>query len=962
MEASNFDQSLEAGGANDFDFPSDLQPYNDDLNMPPEYQSGGATVEQRDEYVEEDEENMVIPGVNDLPLFATAEARKIDLDNKAKEAEIEKVISSIQDLEDRVKIMKDHFRNVQQEVEHTNALLGAKKSEMHTEEHLTQLTSRTLGRAQHESRKIREDISLIQELINSVQNQIHKENDRMDEFKMQMNWNQEELEKWVIASKQKEEDNMALEKYTKADDLKIKEKAMQLEFLTKELVAKRTALENEVSETQAKQVELDRLAIDFRDLHKERQVLIQRWQETIEEMKSRDKSINELGERFAVAKTERAKKEALLEAAKKRYEAQLKENVEVESRSEMLSRVVSKKREDMINISKRLADFRDELESLKGELSSSAETLVHKRSENANKLQDLDERKVVLERQRQKYQIIKEKLASSKTQNFKAEETAKQAEDELNRLEKDFEKQVLLLKGQEIVLTKETQKLHDIKAEETRLTAAIIGSKSTFKSMDASLHTLDKESAKQQELLYNAEFQIQQIERKIARGMGERSDEEKRDLKKRIDDLEAEVETVTEKRKILIGQGRKLANELATSKTRREQLTEKERLKKESLAEIELQNRMIEEEIRRETRVKEELVVNNDLLRLEVRRLRDLLSAKADAVFSLENRKQQLELSLAERKEEIKVHLDVLRAELRVGNEEKHKVTMELRNREANVEKLRSRFEAVTKAKGSNDEGHSQAYYVILAAQKREALQRRGDELDYDVRKAEKEIRALQTTLDHLNARNKAYRASFQKVELDGDDVEVLKQLEERTKLAKDALFKKKKELQRLVTDAEEDSRRLQNIKAQDGNAARQHDHLQNAKAQIEEELLNQQAQLSEFVDRIDKLVDKHRQKSAETLLVDISSFANGTIEEKAVKAEVLKDVTQNVLYTLGQLSGEFPETADYLMSKIREADLKMPAKPPSRGGGPRIPPSSGGSRPGSSSVARATRNFDIEV
>jgi hypothetical protein len=28
----------------------------------------------------------------------------------------------------------------------------------------------------------------------------------MDEFKMQMNWNQEELEQWAVAAKQKEED------------------------------------------------------------------------------------------------------------------------------------------------------------------------------------------------------------------------------------------------------------------------------------------------------------------------------------------------------------------------------------------------------------------------------------------------------------------------------------------------------------------------------------------------------------------------------------------------------------------------------------------------------------------------------------------------------------------------------------------------------------------------------------
>lgn len=36
-----------------------------------------------------------------------------------------------------------------------------------------------------------------------------------------MNWNQEELEQWALAAKQKEEDNQALQKFTRADEAKV---------------------------------------------------------------------------------------------------------------------------------------------------------------------------------------------------------------------------------------------------------------------------------------------------------------------------------------------------------------------------------------------------------------------------------------------------------------------------------------------------------------------------------------------------------------------------------------------------------------------------------------------------------------------------------------------------------------------------------------------------------------------
>lgn len=876
-----------------------------------------------------------LPGVDDLPLFAGPDARKVHLQIKDHEIALEDNEDKIVDLKDRLKVMKEHFKNVQQELEHTNSLQGAKLNEIRTEKHLKQLTSRALGGHKIEAKRIKSELQRVQDGLNDAQNQIFESNQKLDEFKMQMNWNQEELEQWSLAAKQKEDDFLALEKYKRADDFKVKELELKQEHLTNNLYSKRTLLDNEIAETEARQAELDRVTKDFDQLHVERKEMLDRWQDIIKEMNKRDKAINAIGEKYAVAKKARIDKGKQVEIQQKRLDAQLYENNEVRLKSEQLSRIVSRQREEMMKMQKAIADFRDELESLKNELTSAAESLVVKRSLNANKRTDLEERRVVLERQRAKFQQIKQLVEEEKGSTRKAEITAKEAEKALNESEEEYNKSILKIKGLKEDLLKEQQIVFDTKKKEASMRSTIHGSKAASKNLENKLSQLDKEAARQQELLYNAEFQIQQIERKISRGMGERSDEEKRALRASIEELEANVEQVKETRKMLQGQLRKLNNELVSTRNRKEAAIVRKKELTERGAECALENRMLEDEIKEDTKVKEGQAVQNDLLRLEVRRLRDLLSAKADAVFSLENRRQQLLLSMEERKEEINVHRDMLRAELRVLDEEKHKVTMNLREKEGNVERLRSRFAA--QSVGSSDgEQHSQAYYVIQAAQKREELQRHGDELDHDIRKCEREIRALQTTLDHLNARNVAYRASFQKVDMKGSDVEVLKQMQERTKVTKDMLFRKKKELQRLMTDFEEDTRRLDGLRQNCNRVEKQRNHLSRAASELEDELLNNQATLVELTNRVSRITSRHRENVAVEAGVDLATLSSGTVEEKACRAEVTKDVVQNVLYTLGQLSLEFPEVSDLLNSRIAEAGLRIPNKPPTAAGGTR--------------------------
>ena len=55
---------------------------------------------------------------------------------------------------------------------------------------------------------------------------------------------------------------------------------------------KRKGLNNEVTETLTAQIELDKTAEEFRSAHEEREVVMQQWEQIIDQMKRRDQEID----------------------------------------------------------------------------------------------------------------------------------------------------------------------------------------------------------------------------------------------------------------------------------------------------------------------------------------------------------------------------------------------------------------------------------------------------------------------------------------------------------------------------------------------------------------------------------------------------------------------------------------------------------------------------------------------
>lgn len=257
---------------------------------------------------------------DELISFSDEESKALHQEIKLLEQRRDEASTAVQTNRERVDVITDHLHIVRQEIDHTNSLLTAKKSEMETEEHFLSLANRELGQYERDASGLDNDAAIKEKNIKSTANRIQALTGELDKLRSDFNWNQEELEQWASVAAKKEEENFALQKYALADEVKIKELTLTIDDLTKKSVEKKSMLENEVTETKSNQTELEKLAERFKIRHGERRGLIKQWKDTIESMNKRDRAITELAEQYSDCMKDNYSRKSNLALNNERYE------------------------------------------------------------------------------------------------------------------------------------------------------------------------------------------------------------------------------------------------------------------------------------------------------------------------------------------------------------------------------------------------------------------------------------------------------------------------------------------------------------------------------------------------------------------------------------------------------------------------------------------------------------------
>lgn len=144
---------------------------------------------------------------------------------------------------------------------------------------------------------------------------------------------------------------------------------------------RKTELANEVTETQAAQIQLDRAAEEFRKLASERSELVRQYDQACEQMARRDHSIQLKAEQFAQQRAELRQKQAALDRQAAVLDRVVATSKELEERIQKAERAAVKLRDTAALENNGMRELLDDVEANKNGVAKAKSTLASLRKQ-----------------------------------------------------------------------------------------------------------------------------------------------------------------------------------------------------------------------------------------------------------------------------------------------------------------------------------------------------------------------------------------------------------------------------------------------------------------------------------------------------------------------------------------------------------------------------------------------------
>ncbi|OON18193.1 hypothetical protein X801_05957, partial [Opisthorchis viverrini] len=488
--------------------------------------------------------------------------------------------------------------------------------------------------------------------------------------------------------------------------------------------------------------------------------------------------VNECRLKLTEAEESNQEKESFLQE-------QQQSTIQAERCSDELARTIGKTRTELAESEEKRQNFLSELEAFKrtvdrlaSDLESTRINISQLKKEKARKTENLQQLQVTLG-------ALEEKLAYVVDSKRSAEQLADEADASLTAAEASHEQMTRILDKLRSDRFKATQNYENLSGESKRLNQQLQGANAILRIAKSNLADLDRKLMAQHEVMYKQDFKIQQLDRRIARMLGEQIEDSSELLQDQVRTLEAQLDERTNTVSYLSGELANIRREVHRRKREVQDLSEMRTVNETKLQHDDLEVAAAIKHKNKLTTVIQRLTVDLNLARLEVRRLLKNYEKSSGKVFCLEAAREELDCAIKQHLEQLSLRNKMLTNETRMASEDNSKLKMEIQSRKSHVEILIKRYEILTAlmAPPEGEEERSQTYYVIKAAQDKEALQRKGDQLDAETRQAEQELIALENTLALMNGCNTLLRHSYAKLPDDAEELTQMKELKEELRI-----------------------------------------------------------------------------------------------------------------------------------------------------------------------------------
>lgn len=243
-----------------------------------------------------------------------------------------------------------------------------------------------------------------------MENEIFQRNKKFDELKATLNLDEMALEKWLEESAKRDEDVMTFLKYNIKDEGRIKTLNLQLEKLCEISKKKKFELEKETTETLALQIELDKTAEEFKNIHFERQDLILQWEKIIQQMQIKDSEISQMAGKLADIKQDIRYKQEESKDKEQFLKAEHDNNEDVVKKTIEFERTLGKLRVQFQDEELMRDQFKSELEALARTTERTALDLESTRSQVTRLKRESNDKHMALQDLAEKKQDLAEKL------------------------------------------------------------------------------------------------------------------------------------------------------------------------------------------------------------------------------------------------------------------------------------------------------------------------------------------------------------------------------------------------------------------------------------------------------------------------------------------------------------------------------------------------------------------------